>query len=195
MKPQPQKWRSPGMISSLSVEWRTPQNLFDLLDAEFRFAIDVTPMEGRPLRDDLGQLVGDALALPSWPPGPVWMNSPYGKALPFWLERAHREALNGNTVVALIPARTDTAWWHDYVMGREIRFLRGRLTFRRPNSSSGRCPFPSAIVIFRPEYLRIDLRADTGVFQQDVHRERGRIELLPAPPRRGILARIRSLFS
>lgn len=78
------------------------------------------------------------------------MNPPYGSGIGKWLEKAAVEARrSGATVVCLIPARTDTSWWHDYIApyAWEIRFLRGRLRF---SDHKWNAPFPSAIVVFRP---------------------------------------------
>lgn len=78
------------------------------------------------------------------------MNPPYGKALPQWVSKAYRSAcIFGATVVCLLPARTDTAWWHDYVLpyAAEIRYLRGRVQF---GGASNSAPFPSVIVVFAP---------------------------------------------
>ena len=75
-----------------------------------------------------------------------WMNPPYGRDIARWIEKAYRESLKGITVVCLVPARTDTAWWHDYCMKGEIRFVRGRIKFVGCKNDA---PFPSAIVIFR----------------------------------------------
>lgn len=77
------------------------------------------------------------------------MNPPYGRTIGFWVRKAFRSALDGATVVCLLPSRTDTEWWHRYVAkGAEIRFLRGRLKFGAATTGA---PFPSAIVIFRPK--------------------------------------------
>lgn len=141
-------WRTHGMTSSMSVEWATPLSLFRLLNREFNFKYDLCPMDGAAIAEPLLPL-DDALRSSLWAPGhAVWMNPPYGRHIGDWLEKAYREASRGTSVVALIPARTDTSWWHDYCMrADEIRFLRGRLRFDGPKA--GRCPFPSAIVIFR----------------------------------------------
>lgn len=141
------QWRTPGMTSSMTVEWATPATLFRVLHAEFKFALDISPMDGHAIHEDVLDFDGDGLAAKEWAPGPVWMNPPYGRGIGRWIERAHRESQRGVTVVALLPARTDTSWWHDYCMKAEIRFLRGRLKFDGPKA--GRSPFPSAIVVFR----------------------------------------------
>jgi site-specific DNA-methyltransferase (adenine-specific) len=78
------------------------------------------------------------------------MNPPYGREIGKWMAKAHEEADRGATVVCLVPARTDTAWWHDHAAkADEIRFVRGRLKFIRDDGRNDSAPFPSAVVIFR----------------------------------------------
>jgi hypothetical protein len=77
------------------------------------------------------------------------MNPPYGRTIARWMAKAVESAAAGATVVCLVPARTDTAWWHDYAVKGEIRFLRGRLKFGGAQHSA---PFPSAVVIFRGQH-------------------------------------------
>lgn len=79
--------------------------------------------------------------------GNCWMNPPYGRTIGQWMKKAHDSALAGAKVVCLVPARTDTAWWHDYAMKGEITFIRGRLKFGDAVNSA---PFPSAVVVFSP---------------------------------------------
>ena len=77
----------------------------------------------------------------------VWCNPPYGREIGKWVEKAYNESLKGAMVVMLLPARTDTKWFHDYIYGKaEIRFVRGRLKF---GDSKNSAPFPSMVVIFR----------------------------------------------
>lgn len=79
----------------------------------------------------------------------VWCNPPYGREIGKWVEKAYKESLEGATVVLLLPARTDTKWFHDYIYGKaEIRFVRGRLKFGDGKNSA---PFPSMVVVFRGE--------------------------------------------
>jgi hypothetical protein len=75
------------------------------------------------------------------------MNRPYGLAIRQWVKKAHDSAQNGATVVCLLPARTDTRWWHEHLPDAEIRFLKGSVQFNDIGTSA---PFPSAIVVFRP---------------------------------------------
>ena len=128
----------------MNCEWETPSNLFKELDDEFHFTIDVCATKANAKCRRFITKEQDALTRP-WR-GVCWMNPPYDRTIGRWIEKAEDEAyFNGATVVCLIPSRTDTAWWHEYVTRREVRFIRGRLTF----SGRGRARFPSAVVIFR----------------------------------------------
>lgn len=80
--------------------------------------------------------------------GNCWMNPPYGREIGKWMKKALEASKEGALVACLVPARTDTAWWHEYAMKGEIRFIRGRLKF---GGSQNSAPFPSAVVIFRPQ--------------------------------------------
>jgi site-specific DNA-methyltransferase (adenine-specific) len=76
------------------------------------------------------------------------MNPPYGREIGQWVKKAYNESRNGATVVCLLPARTDTAWWHDYVLPMAtVTFIRGRLKF---GDSKNSAPFPSAVAVFYP---------------------------------------------
>lgn len=133
---------------SKNHEWETPQFLFDGLAAEFGFEIDVCAT-AKNAKCRKFYIAEDNGLVQSWE-GVCWMNPPYGREIGKWMQKAFESAQEGATVVCLVPARTDTRWWHRYVMRGEIRYLRGRLKFGgAPNSA----PFPSAIVIFRPPKL------------------------------------------
>ena len=138
---------------SLTCEWGTPQGLFDQLDAEFHFTLDVCADAGNTKcvryfanpENKVLDPTADGLAQ-SWAGEVCWMNPPYGLALRRWISKASAEAAMGAVVVALVPSRTDTAWWHNHCMKHEIRFIRRRLKF---GGATGYAPFPSAIVVFR----------------------------------------------
>lgn len=137
------------MFSSKSDLWSTPQSLFDSLDREFGFDLDVCAIPENAKTDRFYTPDQDGLSLP-WD-GVVWCNPPYGRQIGKWVERAFLFRSFGSTIVMLLPARTDTKWFHDYIYGHaEIRFLRGRLRF---GGVSTPAPFPSMIVVFRPDYL------------------------------------------
>jgi len=135
---------TPGMMSSLSNEWATPQKLFDELNKEFQFTLDPCSTDENAKCKRHFTISDDGLQQ-EWG-GVVFMNPPYGRVIGKWIKKAHDESQKGATVVCLIPSRTDTAYWHDYVMKGQIRFIRGRLKFGDGNNPA---PFPSAIVIFK----------------------------------------------
>jgi len=132
-------------FSSETDEWETPQDFFDRLNEEFHFTLDVCATPENAKCSNFFTKRENGL-LQKWT-GVCWMNPPYGREIGKWVQKAYESALEGATVVCLLPARTDTAWWHDYCMKGEIRFVRGRLKF---GNATENAPFPSAVVIFRP---------------------------------------------
>jgi phage N-6-adenine-methyltransferase len=135
-----------GLFSSATDQWETPQWLFDRLNDQYHFELDVCALPENAKCDRYFTPEQDGLQQ-EWT-GVCWMNPPYGRKIGKWVRKAYESAQQGATVVCLLPARTDTAWWHDYVMHGEITFLRGRLKFGNSKNSA---PFPSAIVVFRKE--------------------------------------------
>ena len=135
--------------SSKSNEWSTPQYLFDKLDREFSFTLDPCATDGNAKCDKYFTVDDDGL-IQDWSNDIVFMNPPYGREIKHWVQKAYEESLKGATVVCLIPARTDTIYWHDYIFGKasDIRFLRGRLKF---GDSKNSAPFPSAVIIYKKE--------------------------------------------
>lgn len=125
-----------GMMTSLSPHWATPKGLYKELDKEFHFNDDPCPLQSNT--NGLDRKWGTS----------VFLNPPYGREISKWLSRAVLNSRwHNSTVVCLIPSRTDTKWWHDFVMqAKEIRFIKGRLRFGNAKNSA---PFPSCIVIFR----------------------------------------------
>ncbi len=138
------------LFSSATDEWETPQSLFDGLNAEFKFEIDVCATTANAKCSSYFSKGDDGLRQP-WK-GTCWMNPPYGRTISEWVEKAYESSLSGATVVCLLPARTDTKWWHNFVMRGEIRLLRGRLRF---GGSKNSAPFPSAVVVFRPPEFQL----------------------------------------
>jgi phage N-6-adenine-methyltransferase len=134
-------------FSSQTDLWATPQDLFDALHREFNFTLDVCATADNAKCEKFYTPADDGLAQ-SWT-GTCWMNPPYGRQLGLWMEKARDAASKGATVVALVPARTDTRWWHDIVQRVEVRFLPGRLKFGGAKHSA---PFPSAIVVFKSRF-------------------------------------------
>lgn len=130
-------------FSSEKQDWNTPRWLFDLLDAEFHFTCDVCATVENALVPNYYSPEDDGLAQ-FWT-GTCFMNPPY-KNTALWIRKAWESAALGlATVVCLIPARTDTKWWWDYVRHGEVRLLKGRLHFSGHDNGA---PFPSAVVIF-----------------------------------------------
>ena len=132
-----------GLMSSNSDRWETPQKLFDELNQKYNFEIDVCALPENAKCENYFTPEVDGLKQ-EWS-GACWMNPPYGREIGKWMKKALESSRNGATVVCLVPARTDTAWWHDYAMKGEIEFIRGRLKFGNSKNSA---PFPSAIVVF-----------------------------------------------
>lgn len=138
---------SDGLFSSNSNEWATPVSLFRELDAEFHFNLDPCCTHENAKCELHYTIENDGLTK-NWGGHRVFCNPPYGRELPKWVRKCYTEAQKPDTlVVMLIPARTDTSYFHDYIYhkAREIRFLRGRLHF---NESKQGAPFPSMIVVF-----------------------------------------------
>ena len=138
---------NPSLFSSQKEDWVTPQYLYDALNAEFVFDCDVAADAFNAKHYNYFSKTQDALKQ-KWR-GVCWCNPPYGRGVDKWVAKAHAEAERGVVTVMLLPARTDTKYFHDYIYGQhEVRFLRGRLKFKGATNSA---PFPSMIVIFKKE--------------------------------------------
>lgn len=123
-------------FSSARDNWKTPKAFYENLKTEFNFDFD--PCPPNPSFNGLEIEWG----------GVNFVNPPYGKALPLWIKKGYEEYLKGKLVVFLIPSRTDTKYWHEYIMkATEIRFIKGRLKFDDQKNSA---PFPSCLAIFKP---------------------------------------------
>lgn len=129
-------------------EWETPTELFRHLNLIYSFTLDVCASVDNAKCNNYFTIKEDGLSQ-EWK-GVCWMNPPYGKDIHLWMKKAYESSLKKARVVCLVPARTDTIWWHLYAMKGEINFIRGRLTFKLPgkDKKSGRAPFPSAIIVF-----------------------------------------------
>ena len=139
-----------ALLSSKNMCWCTPQDFFDKLNSEFGFVLDPAATNKTakcalfytPEMDGLSQ---------SWDRGgAVFCNPPYGREIGKWVRKAFEESLGGYPIVLLIPARTDTSYFHDYIYGKaEIRFIRGRLRFTDDEGNAADpAPFPSMVVIY-----------------------------------------------
>ena len=136
------------MFSSKSNDWATPQDFYNQLDAEFGFTLDPCASQASAKCSSFYTADDDGLSK-NWEGQTVFMNPPYGRKIGNWIQKAYEEGEKGNTrVVALIPARTDTKYWHNYCMkATEIRFVKGRLKFGQGNTKNS-APFPSAVIVF-----------------------------------------------
>lgn len=131
-----------AMFSSKTDIWETPQDFFDKLNEEFNFQTDVCALPENAKCKHFYTPEQDGLAQ-EWS-GSCWCNPPYGRQIGKWVRKASESKA---TTVMLVPARTDTAWFHDYIYRKaEIRFVRGRLKFGQAKNSA---PFPSMVVVFR----------------------------------------------
>lgn len=135
-----------GLFTSNSCEWETPQDLYNQLDKEFSFILDPCATRENAKCPVYFTVEDDGLKQDWHEYGRVFMNPPYGREIGKWVRKAYEESLKGATVVCLLPSRTDTAWFQDYCMKGELRFIRGRLKF---GGSTNSAPFPSMIVVFR----------------------------------------------
>ena len=138
-------------FSMESNEWETPQELYDELNKEFSFTLD--PCCTKESAKCIKYYTEEDNGLnQDWSNDIVFMNPPYGREIPKWIEKAFYESERGSIVVCLVPARTDTRYWWDYIFPyAEIRFIKGRVKFIQKGKSAP-APFPSAIVIFRGVY-------------------------------------------
>ena len=132
-----------SLFSSKTVEWETPKPLFDELDKEFHFTLDVCADAQNHKCKKYFTKEDDGLEM-EWGGDIIWCNPPYGREIVKWVAKC---AKHDKLAVMLLPARTDTRWFHDYIYKKaEIRFIKGRLKFGGAKNSA---PFPSMIVIFR----------------------------------------------
>lgn len=134
-----------ALYSSKTDEWATPQELYEKLDREFNFTLDPCSTHENAKCANHFTAEDDGLSK-DWTGHVVFMNPPYSKVKD-WMRKAYEESKAGVDVVCLVPSRTDTKWWHEYVMkAAEIHFIMGRLKFGESRNSA---PFPSAVIVFR----------------------------------------------
>ncbi len=136
-------------FSSVTDKWSTPQTFFDRVnDVYGPFDVDACASKENAKANVFYDESENGLTKP-WcydsGEGSVWMNPPYGRGIGEWVKKAYLESRNGCTVVCLLPARTDTKWFHEYCSRGTVIFLKGRLKFGAAKNSA---PFPSMLVIF-----------------------------------------------
>jgi phage N-6-adenine-methyltransferase len=145
------KSKNNGRYNGNGRNWRTPPEVFEPLNAEFKFTLDPCATAESARCAAYFTEADNGLAL-DWGVNHVFMNPPYGREIYAWTRKARLSAANGALVVGLLPASTDLAWWHEDVIGHaEVRYIRGRVRFLTggPYRASGF--FASVIVIWRPK--------------------------------------------
>jgi len=146
-------------FSSRTDEWETPVELFQELNAKYNFALDVCATRENTKCNCFLDKKLDGLKCEWWAAdwpwmanghSYIWMNPPYGRTIGKWVKKAYEQSQKHPiSIVCLLPARTDTKWWHDYCIKGHIIFLKGRLKFTNPGmEKKNSAPFPSAIVVF-----------------------------------------------
>lgn len=141
-----------GIFSSQTNEWATPQSFFNELNDEFHFTLDPCSTHDNAKCVNHYTIEDDGLSK-NWGGQVVFCNPPYGRELPKWVKKCYEERHRA-VVVMLIPARTDTRWFHDYIYNKaEIRFVKGRLKFGDGKSPA---PFPSMVVIYKCKGLCVN---------------------------------------
>ena len=151
------------MFSSKTDLWETPQDFFDKVNEEFRFTLDACALPENAKCEKYYTPEQDGLSQP-WE-GIVWCNPPYGRQIGLWVRKAWLSSISGTMVVMLIPARTDTRWFHEYIYNKEqveIRFIKGRIKFNCIGGVKSCAPFPSMLVIFRARNNEFNNQKNTG---------------------------------
>ena len=139
-----------AIMSAATDEWETPRELYDMLDSEFHFTVDVASSDENAKCLKHYTKTDNGL-VQNWAGETVWCNPPYGRQIGDWCKKCFEFSEDGGTAVMLLPARTDTKWFHEYVYGKaEIHFIRGRIKF---GGSRWNAPFPSMVVIFKAKNL------------------------------------------
>lgn len=138
------------MFSSETDEWNTPDDFYARLSKLFKFTLDPCATDNNRKCEQHFTKAQDGLAQSWLTEGAVFMNPPYGRGISKWVRKAYEEAQKGTPVVCLLPARVDTAWWHDYCSKGLVVFVRGRLKF---SDHKHNAPFPNAVVIFHPMFM------------------------------------------
>lgn len=151
-------YSKPVAMSSLDDTWTTPRDFFNKVNDEFGFTLDAAALQSSALCDkwfgpDHPDVTRQDAFKNDWSAdagdGAIWLNPPYGKTIREWMAKARDEAIeNGGIVVSLVPARTDTRWFHESCLGFEIRLIKGRLKF---GNSTDAAPFPSALIVMSRE--------------------------------------------
>ena len=141
------------LLSSNNMCWCTPPEFFAELDQEFHFDLDPAATDKSAKCANYYTPEDDGLSK-DWGGHRVFCNPPYGRAIHEWVRKGYEESRKpGTVVVMLIPARTDTTYFHEYIFhgkADEVRFLRGRLKFTdEDGNANNTAPFPSVVIVWR----------------------------------------------
>lgn len=150
-----------SLLSSQNNYWETPQDFFKNLNDKYHFSFDLAASPENAKCENFFSEEDNSLTK-CWHElkGNLFLNPPYGRELRKWVKKAYEESLKKHDgyIVLLIPARTDTSYWHDFIFGKaQINFLRGRIKFELHGESKGTAPFPSAIIIYGEQNKHDDL--------------------------------------
>ncbi len=142
--------KNKALFTSNKDNWRTPKEFYKNLNNEFNFNLDACADKYNSLCNEYYSKENSCLEN-SWRGKRVFMNPPYGRDIAKFIEKAYNESLAAEIIVMLLPARTDTKYFHDYILPYcEIRFIKGRLKFLDENNQEkDAAPFPSMICIFK----------------------------------------------
>ena len=158
-----------ALFSSATGEWATPQDFFDLLNEQFKFDLDAAATTENAKCEKFYTKKDDALSIEKWDGKTIWLNCPYGRRIGEWIAKSREQSSKySKTVVLLLPARTDTKWFHEYIANWtcEIYLIRGRLKF---GGSANSAPFPSMVVVMQPYDFEVKPTSDRfSVFKSKV---------------------------
>ena len=134
------------LFSSNKMDWTTPKDFFEKLNREFNFTLDPCASKENALCKKFYTVQENGL-LQNWGGERVFCNPPYGRKIGEWVKKCYEESLKPNTtIVLLIPNRSDTKWYHEYIHGKaRVEPVKGRLKFGNSKNSA---PFPSIWVVF-----------------------------------------------
>jgi site-specific DNA-methyltransferase (adenine-specific) len=142
-------------FSSKRQDWETPQDLFDRLNEKYQFTLDLAASKDNTkcesyFTEETNSLDKHWFLLKGW----LWLNPPYGREVKDWVNKCNLEAELGAKIIALLPARVDTLWYHNYIYRKYYHtFLKGRLKFEINGEKTDPAPFPSMIVKFERNIL------------------------------------------
>lgn len=150
-KTSKKKFRDQLFFSSKSNEWETPEGFYNKLDCKYHFTLDPASTIENAKCDKFFTFQDNALEK-DWSNNIVFCNPPYGRGIKYWIKKCYEEGLKENTiVVALIPSRSDTKYFHEFCMkAKDIYFVKGRLKFKNvfEDIDGSPAPFPSMVVVF-----------------------------------------------